>query len=180
MRFDLERPSQNATSHRVAVLLINLGTPDAPTPKAVRRYLAQFLSDPRVIEIPSIAWKPLLHGVILNVRPAQSAKRYQAVWTKDGSPLLSHSLKQRTLLLGFLGQRLKRAGFPADLCPVELGMRYGNPSIAVALDKLRTAQCEKILVLPLYPQYAASTTASSFDAVAAHLATVRRLPALRF
>jgi len=175
-----EPPFAHDRTPRIGILLINLGTPDAPTASAVRRYLAQFLSDPRVIEIAPWAWKPILHGVILNVRPAQSARRYQSIWSKDGSPLLAHSLRQRTLLLGFLGQRLKRAGLPADLCPVELGMRYGNPSIAVALDKLRAAQCEKILVLPLYPQYAASTTASSFDAVAAHLATVRRLPALRF
>src|SRR5437762_1863238 len=116
---------------RLGVLLINLGTPDAPTTKAVRRYLSQFLSDPRVVEIAPWAWKPLLHGVVLNVRPAQSAKRYQSIWTKDGSPLLAHSVRQRTLLLGFLGQRLKRAGLPADLCPVELGMRYGNPGIGV-------------------------------------------------
>ena len=123
------------------MLLVNLGTPDAPTPKAVRRYLAQFLSDRRVIEIPWALWKTLLHGVILNVRPAQSAKRYAAIWTKDGSPLLAHGLRQRTLLLGYLGQRLKRAGLPADLCPVELGMRYGSPSVASALDKLQASHC---------------------------------------
>lgn len=175
-----EPPFTHDRTPRIGVLLVNLGTPDAPTPKAVRRYLAQFLSDPRVVEIPRAVWKPLLHGVILNIRPAQSAKRYAAVWTKDGSPLLAHSLRQRTLLLGYLGQRLKRAGLPADLCPVELGMRYGNPSVASALDKLRAAHCEKILVLPLYPQYAASTTASAFDAVAEHLASARRLPGLRF
>jgi len=175
-----EPPFTHDRTPRIGVLLVNLGTPDAPTAGAVRRYLAQFLSDPRVVEIPPLVWKPLLHGVILNVRPAQSAKRYAAIWTKDGSPLLAHSLRQRTLLLGYLGQRLKRAGLPADLCPVELGMRYGTPSVGSALDKLRAAHCEKILVLPLYPQYAASTTASTFDAVAEHLAHVRRLPALRF
>jgi ferrochelatase len=165
---------------RIGVLLTNLGTPDAATPSAVRRYLAQFLSDPRVIEIPGWAWKPLLHGVILRVRPAQSAKRYAAIWTKDGSPLLVHSMRQKTLLLGYLGQRLKSAGLTADLCQVELGMRYGGPSIDAALAKLRAAHCEKILVLPLFPQYSASTTASAFDAVAAHLSHVRRVPALRF
>src|SRR5262245_28383353 len=175
-----EPPFTHDRTPRIGVLLVNLGTPEAPTPKAVRRYLAQFLSDPRVIEIPPLVWKPALHGVILNVRPRQSAERYKAIWTKDGSPLLVHSLRQRTLLLGFLGQRLKRAGFPADLCPVEIGMRYGHPSIGAALDKLRTAHCEKVLVLPLYPQYAASTTASAFDAVSAHLARTRRLPGLRF
>jgi ferrochelatase len=180
MKHAPEPPFAHDRTPRIGVLLVNLGTPDAPSPAAVRRYLAQFLSDPRVVEIPRIAWLPLLHGVILNTRPAQSAKRYQAIWGKDGSPLLVHSLRQRTLLLGFLGQRLKRAGFPADLCPVEIGMRYGNPSIAGAMDKLRAASCEKILVLPLYPQYSASTTASTFDAVAAHLASARRVPALRF
>ena len=175
-----EPPFTHDRTPRLGVLLVNLGTPDAPTPRAVRCYLAQFLADPRVVEIPRAVWKPLLHGVILNLRPAQSARRYAAIWTPDGSPLLAHSLRQRTLLLGYLGQRLKHAGLPADLCPVELGMRYGAPSVATALDKLHAAHCERILVLPLYPQYAASTTASAFDAVASHLAHARRLPALRF
>lgn len=175
-----EPPFTHDRTPRIGILLTNLGTPDAATASAVRRYLGQFLSDPRVIEIPSWAWRPVLHGVVLRVRPAQSAKRYAAIWTKDGSPLLVHSTRQRTLLLGHLGQRLKSAGFPADLCPVELGMRYGNPSIGTALAKLRSGHCEKILVLPLFPQYSASTTASAFDVVAAHLAHVRRLPALRF
>ncbi len=165
---------------RIGVLLVNLGTPDAATPAAVRRYLAQFLSDPRVIEIPMALWKPLLHGVILRVRPAKSAAKYAAIWTRDGSPLLVHSQRQRTLLLGYLGQRLKAAGYPADLCPVELGMNYGNPDIAGAIDRLRAAHCERILVLPLFPQYSASATASTFDAVAAHLRRMRRLPGLRF
>jgi ferrochelatase len=173
-------PFTHDRTPRIGILLVNLGTPDAPTPAAVRRYLAQFLADPRVVEIPPWVWRPLLHGVILNTRPRKSAERYRAIWTKDGSPLLAHSLRQRTLVLGYLGQRLKRAGLPADLCPVEIGMRYGNPSIGAALDKLMAAQCEKILVLPLYPQYAASTTASAFDAVSAHLAHVRRVPGLRF
>ena len=175
-----EPPFTHDRTPRIGILVTNLGTPDAPTTQAVRRYLKQFLSDPRVVEIAPWAWKPLLHGVILNTRPAQSAERYRAIWTKDGSPLLTHSLRQRTLLLGYLGQHLKRAGYPADLCPVELGMRYGSPSIGAALDKLHASHCEKVLVLPLYPQYSASTTASTFDAIAAHLASARRLPGLRF
>lgn len=175
-----EPPFAHDRTPRVGVLLTNLGTPEAATPSAVRRYLAQFLSDPRVIEIPAWAWKPILYGVILLVRPRRSARKYAAIWTRDGSPLLVHSVRQRTLLLGYLGQRLKSAGLPADLCPVELGMRYGKPSIGSAIDKLRAAQCEKILVLPLFPQYSASATASAFDAVAEHLAHLRRLPALRF
>jgi ferrochelatase len=173
-------PFAHDRSPKVGVLLVNLGTPEAPTASAVRRYLAQFLADPRVIEIPPVVWKLILHGVILRVRPAASARKYAAIWTKDGSPLLVHGLRQRTLLLGYLGQRLKMAGLPADLCPVELGMRYGDPSIAHAFDKLLAAQCEKILVVPMYPQYAASTTASAFDGVADHLRHLRRLPALRF
>ena len=165
---------------RIGVLLVNLGTPDAPTVPAVRRYLAEFLSDPRVVEIPSAAWQALLHGVVLRVRPSRSAAKYAAIWTNDGSPLLVHSSKQKVLLSGYLGQRLKKEGMPADLCAVELGMRYGQPSIAAALDKLRASNCEKILVLPLYPQYAASTTASALDALNAYFATIRRVPALRF
>ena len=165
---------------RIGVLLVNLGTPEAPTPAAVRRYLAEFLSDPRVVEIPRAVWQPILHGVVLRTRPAQSAKKYRAIWTADGSPLALHSARQRTLLLGYLGQRLKKAGLPSDFCPVELGMRYGNPSIESALAKLAGANAERILVLPLYPQYAASTTASAFDRVAGVLRERRRMPGLRF
>jgi protoporphyrin/coproporphyrin ferrochelatase len=175
-----EPPFAHDRSPKLGVLLANLGTPDAPTPSAVRRYLAQFLSDPRVIEIPAWVWKPILYGIILLVRPPKSARKYSAIWTKDGSPLLVHSLRQRTLLMGYLGQRLKAEGYPADLCAIEVGMRYGNPSIGAALDKLRAANCEKVLVLPMFPQYSASATASSFDAIAAHLYHARRLPALRF
>jgi ferrochelatase len=173
-------PFTHDRTPRIGVLLTNLGTPDAPTPQAVRRYLAEFLADPRVVEIPAIAWRPILHGIILRVRPARSARKYEQIWTKDGSPLLVHSQRQKTLLLGYLGQRLKQAGLPADLCPVELGMRYGNPSIASAIDRLRAAHCEKILVLPLFPQYSASTTATAFDAVAAHVRHMRWVPGLRF
>jgi ferrochelatase len=173
-------PFAHDRAPKLGVLLVNLGTPDAATPGAVRRYLAEFLSDPRVVEIPAVIWKPILHGVILRVRPAQSARKYAAIWTKEGSPLAVHSARQRSLLLGYLGQRLKKAGLPADFCPVEIGMRYGNPSIAAAIDKLRAEDCERLLVLPLYPQYSASTTATTLDAVARHLRGVRRVPGLRF
>ncbi len=172
-KFAHDRPA------RLGVLLINLGTPDAPTASAVRHYLAEFLSDPRVVEIPRAVWKPLLHGVILRIRPAQSAQRYATIWTKDGSPLLVHSQRQKTLLLGYLGARLKTLGLPADHAQVELGMRYGNPSIAQALERLREGGSQRVLVLPLYPQYAASTTASALDAVFAAARTMRRVPALR-
>jgi ferrochelatase len=167
-------------ARRIGVLLVNLGTPDAPTPVAVRRYLAQFLADPRVIELPAAAWRPILHGVILRVRPRQSAAKYAKIWHKDGSPLLVHSLRQKVLLQGYLGQRLKKEGLAADACAVELGMRYGNPSIGSALARLRKAGCDRILAVPLYPQYAGGTTASAFDGIAAELGAARVLPALRF
>jgi ferrochelatase len=179
-RFLPEPPFAHDRVPKVGVLLINLGTPDAPTTAAVRRYLAEFLADPRVVEIPPIAWRPVLHGVVLRTRPSRSAAKYAAIWHKDGSPLLVHSQRQKVLLMGFLGQRLKKAGLPADLCPVELGMRYGSPSIPDAIERLRALQCERILALPLYPQYAASTSGSALDAVGAHLARVRRVPGLRF
>jgi ferrochelatase len=164
---------------RAGVLLVNLGTPDAATPAAVRRYLAEFLADPRVVEIPRALWRPILHGWILRTRPSRSAKKYALIWGKDGSPLLLHSLKQKTLLMGHLAQRLKAAGLPSDMVPVELAMRYGNPGVAGAFDKLKAAGCDRILVVPLYPQYAASSTASTLDAVYAHARTLRRMPALR-
>jgi ferrochelatase len=173
----------NGYSHdrmpRIGVLLVNLGTPDEPTTAAVRRYLYEFLTDPRVVEIPMIAWRPLLHGVVLRTRPKQSAARYRSVWTTDGSPLLAFSQQQSSLLRGYLGERIKALGLPSDYCPVELGMRYGNPSIGSALAKLAAANVTRLLMLPLYPQYAASTTASAFDALAKHMARVRRIPALR-
>jgi ferrochelatase len=164
---------------RIGVLMMNLGTPDAPTAAAVRRYLAEFLVDPRVVEIPSIAWRPILHGVVLRVRPGRSADRYATIWTKDGSPLMVHSQRQRTLLHGNLGQRLKTLGLPSDHVQVELGMRYGTPSIADALHRLREGGCDRILALPLYPQYAASTTGSALDALFAAARSLRRVPALR-
>jgi len=145
----------------------------------VRIYLTQFLSDPRVVEIPRAIWLPLLHGFILRLRPAQSARKYATIWSKDGSPLLTHSLRQKTLLQGYLGQRLKELGLPSDHAQVELGMRYGQPSIASAMGSLKAGGCDRVLVLPLYPQYAASTTASALDAVFAAASRMRAMPALR-
>jgi ferrochelatase len=178
-RFAKQPPFEHGRTPRLGVLLVNVGTPDAPTPSAVRRYLAQFLADPRVVEIPRALWFLILHGIVLRVRPAQSARRYAAIWTKDGSPLLVHGVKQRSLLQGLLGQRLKEAGLPSDLAAVELAMRYGQPGIDDALDRLKAAGCDRILVVPLYPQYAASTTASALDAVYARARKLRRMPALR-
>jgi ferrochelatase len=155
------------------ILLTNLGTPDAPTSKALRRYLKEFLWDPRVVELPRPLWWAILHGVILPLRPARSARKYQAIWTATGSPLLSIARQQAQALT----KRLE------DLCPgsvkVALGMRYGNPSIATALHELRDAGIQRLLVFPLFPHYSAATTASTFDAVSAELKTWRWLPELR-
>ena len=156
-----------------AIVLCNLGTPEAPTPSAVRRYLAQFLSDPRVVEIPRIVWLPILHGIVLRVRPARSARKYASIWTPEGSPLRVWTDKQAQLLGGYLGQRGHRVA-------VRAAMRYGEPSIAGALDAVKAAGADRILVLPLYPQYAASTTASIGDEVAAWLRRTRNVPELRF
>ena len=154
---------------RIGVLLINLGTPDAPEAAAVRRYLAEFLSDPRVIEIPRVAWLPILHGIILRTRPKKSADAYKQVWTEEGSPLATITRRQSAALQERLGQEVI----------VDFAMRYGNPGIGLSLDKLIALGCERILVAPLYPQYCAATTATAMDAVYAALAKMRRQPALR-
>ncbi len=165
---------QHGTAECTGVLLSNLGTPDAPTPAALRRFLAEFLSDPRVIETPRLIWWLALHGVILRIRPPRAAHAYRKVWTAAGSPLLAISQRQATALQLSLEQRCKGP------VRVALGMRYGNPPIAAALDELRRAGARRLLVLPLYPQYSATTTASTFDAVAAVLKTWRLQPELRF
>ena len=177
--FLAEPPFQHGGARRIGVLLLNLGTPDAPTVVAVRRYLAEFLSDRRVVEIPHTVWKPILHGIILRSRPARSAKKYAMIWSNEGSPLLAHSLKQKTLLTGYLGQRLKDLGLPSDFAAVELAMRYGSPGIADAFVRLKTAGCDRMLVVPLFPQYSASATAAALDAVFAHAQRLRRVPSLR-
>ena len=170
---------RHETSWRPGLLLVNLGTPDEPSPGALRRYLAEFLADPRVVEIPRVLWRPILHGVVLRVRPRRSAAKYRAIWTPDGSPLLVNTRRQADLLRGYLGERLKKAGLPPDWIPIRVGMRYGRPSIAAALDELQAAGCDRLLVLPLYPQYAGSATGSASDAVFRKLATWRFVPALR-
>lgn len=156
-------------SDDVAVLLTNLGTPDAPEPSAVRRYLAEFLSDPRVVEISPKIWKPVLYGVVLRTRPAKSAKAYRQIWTDEGSPLMAISKRQAEAL---------RQRFDDALC-VGLAMRYGDASIGYALSKLVDHGFNRILVAPLYPQYCAATTASAIDAVTAELKTMRAMPAIR-
>ena len=174
MKYQNETGFRHDSPERLGVLLLNLGTPDAPSVSAVRRYLAQFLSDPRVIELPRPLWWLILHGVILRVRPRRSAEAYRSVWTEEGSPLLRISRRQAQALQTRLEERL-----PGPV-QVELGMRYGNPSVAEALSRLKEANVRRLLVLPLYPQYSGTTTASVFDAVTDELSTWRWLPELRF
>ncbi len=157
---------------RVAILLVQLGTPQAPEPTAVRRYLAEFLSDPRVVEIPRLLWLPVLHGIVLRTRPAKSAAKYASIWTAEGSPLAVTSQRQTTMLRGWLGER----GHDVE---VALAMRYGEPSLPTVLRELRDKQVDRLLVLPMYPQYSASTTATVFDAIAREFAGWRNLPELR-
>jgi ferrochelatase len=156
------------------VLLVNLGTPEAPTSASVRQFLKQFLSDPRVVELPRLLWWLILNGVILRIRPSRSAEAYRKVWTDDGSPLMLYSRRLTELVSNRLESN--KPGF----FRVELGMTYGEPSIATAIDKLRQQGARRLLVLPLYPQYSGTTTASVFDAVTKKLGGVRWLPELRF
>jgi ferrochelatase len=175
MTYDRSAPAwRHGSSPCIGVLLTNLGTPDAPTPAALRRYLGEFLSDPRVIEMPRALWWLILHGVILRIRPRRTAHAYAKVWSDAGSPLLAISTHQADALRTALTARYKG---PVRLA---LGMRYGNPSISAAMNTLREANVQRLLVLPLYPQYSATTTASTFDAVAGVLKTWRRQPELRF
>lgn len=173
MRYQLEPPFNHDAQPAIGVLVANLGTPVAPSRKAVRAYLKEFLWDPRVVEIPRPLWWLILNGIVLNVRPAQSAKKYASIWTQEGSPLLVHTARQATLLRGYLGERTRQP------IKVAFGMRYGAPSIGDALDELRNAGCTRILFAPLYPQYAASTTASAIDKLADALARIRNVPELR-
>jgi ferrochelatase len=154
------------------VLFVNLGTPEAPTPAAVRVYLKEFLSDPRVVEIPRLIWWLILNGIILPFRSKQSAHKYATIWTPEGSPLKVHTVKQSQLLQSNLIAR----GIDVR---VEMAMRYGNPSVPSVLDKLKADGFDRILLLPAYPQYSATTTASIFDAVFSHFANIRNVPELR-
>ena len=173
MPFKKEPAFQHGQAERTAVLLCNLGTPDEPTAPALRRYLAEFLGDHRVVEIPRPIWWLILHGIILRTRPAKSARKYASIWTPEGSPLKVWTSRQATLLRGWLGER-------GHLLTVRYAMRYGNPSIASELDQLKAEGATRILIVPLYPQYSGTTTASVFDAVYTWAAQVRHLPELRF
>ena len=154
---------------RIGVLLINLGTPNAPEPGAVKLYLKEFLSDPRVVEIPSLVWQPILRGIILNTRPKKSAHAYRQVWTPEGSPLAAITVRQAAAL---------KDRFGANVI-VDHAMRYGRPAIAERLDALKAQGCDRILIAPLYPQYCGATTATANDEAFAHLRRMRWQPSVR-
>ncbi len=158
------------SSGLIGVLLVNLGTPDGPDPGSVRRYLKQFLSDRRVIEIPPIVWQPILRGIILNTRPQKSAKAYAKIWTDRGSPLADITAQQAEAVVGRFGDKVL----------VDYAMRYGNPSIEQRITEMTGKGCDRILIAPMYPQYCAATTATVFDEVARVLGAMRWQPALRF
>ncbi len=173
MSYQPEPAYRHGQPPRTAVLLVNLGTPDEPTAPALRRYLREFLSDPRVVEIPRAVWWPILHGIILRTRPARSAAKYASVWMPEGSPLAVWTQRQSAAL----GTSLAAAGHHVV---VRAAMRYGNPSLPDTLDALRADGVTRVLVLPLYPQYAAATTASVADKVLQWATKARRMPELRF
>ncbi len=166
---------QNQEQHQkyrpiTGVLLTNLGTPSAPTAAALKPYLREFLSDPRVIELPKWRWWPILHGIILRVRPAKSARLYQSVWTPEGSPLMQISLQQTAKLAARLGER----------AVVKLAMRYGTPAIGAVLREFQDQGINRLVILPLYPQYAGATSGSTFDAVVQETGRWRWTPELHF
>ncbi len=173
MPFHKEPAFSHGQAATTAVVWCNLGTPDAATAPALRRYLAEFLSDHRVVEIPRPIWWLILHGIILRVRPKKSAAKYASVWTPEGSPLKVWTEKQATLLRGHLGER-------GHQVTVRYAMRYGNPSIASVLDELKAQGAQRVLIVSAYPQYSGTTTASVFDAVAQWGLKARHLPELRF
>lgn len=159
---------------KIGVLLTNLGTPDAPTSSALRKYLRQFLSDPRVVEIPRVIWMLILHGIILRVRPKKSAKLYESIWTEKGSPLMVISQQTRDKVAALIEQE------HGNNVIVDIAMRYGEPSIPNALNRMQTQGVDKLIVLPLYPQYAGPTTASAFDEVTGEIAKWRWIPSIHF
>ncbi len=173
MSFASEPSYRHGSPSSTAIILCNLGTPDAPTPSALRKFLAEFLGDARVVEVPRLLWLLILHGVILRVRPAKSAKKYASIWSAEGSPLMVWSKKQALMLGGYLGERGHRV-------TVRMAMRYGTPAIADVLDEVKAAGATRVLILPLYPQYSGTTTASIIDAVCTWAQRTRNVPELRF
>lgn len=172
MGFNPEPAHRHGSIGQVGVVLANLGTPDAPTPGAVRVYLKEFLSDPRVVEIPRVLWWVILNGIILPLRSRKSARKYASIWTSQGSPLRLHTEQQAQLLQ----QQLSLRGHAVR---VAYGMRYGSPSLSSVIDQLKSEGCDRILIVPAYPQYSGTTTASVFDALFAHLSAMRNMPELR-
>jgi ferrochelatase len=168
----MQRPVDHPDTppRRIGILLVNLGTPDAPTPQAVRRYLKQFLSDRRVVEIPALIWQPILRGIILNTRPKKSAANYAKVWMEEGSPLAVYTVRQAKALQSRFGETVD----------CRYAMRYGSPAIADILAQMKADGCDRILVAPLYPQYSGATTATVFDEIGRALSAMRWQPALRF
>lgn len=173
MAFAKEPTYTHGQPAKTGILLCNLGTPEAPTAPALRRYLGQFLADPRVVEIPKVIWWFILHGIILRIRPGKSAAKYATIWTPEGSPLKAWTEKQAKLLRGYLGER----GHHVD---VRYAMRYGQPAVERQLQAMKADGCTRILVLPAYPQYCAATTASVYDMVFEWGLKTRTLPELRF
>jgi ferrochelatase len=173
MSYRPEPPYRHGQRARTGLLVVNLGSPAEPTTRATRRYLAQFLGDSRVVEIPRWAWLPILHGIILRVRPSKSAAKYASIWTPEGSPLVAGTARLASLLQGYLGEQ------DTPLL-VRHAMRYGQPSVEAELDALRAQGATRILILPLYPQYSAATTGSVFDAVSSWACSSRFVPELRF
>jgi ferrochelatase len=173
-RYASEPDYAHGSAECTGVLMVNLGTPEAPTPKALRRYLGQFLADPRVIELPRWKWRPILHGIVLRTRPRRVSKGYAGVWTEDGSPLLAISRRQAAALQEKLSVR---APGPVK---VALGMSYGHPSIPEALAELRAAGARRVVLLPMYPQYSGSTSASVFEATTQELNRWRWIPEFRW
>lgn len=180
MQFIGQSDFNHRITPKIGVLVTNLGTPAAPTKKALRTYLKQFLSDSRVIEIPKPIWWFILNGIILNTRPAKSAKLYQSIWTERGSPLAWHTADQAQAIEQKLNAMLSNTENTNTELIVQYAMRYGEPSIKSTLEKMQLEGAEKIIVLPLYPQYAGSSSGSTFDAVTSHLQQSRWVPNFRF
>ena len=173
MKYEGEKNYKHGSKENLGVLITNLGTPDKPRKKELRRYLKEFLSDPRVIDAPKLLWQLILRGIILNLRPKKVAKLYKSIWKKEGSPLLVMLEKQKKGIIRILKNKKKKI-------KIEIGMRYGNPNIKLGLEKLRKQKCRRILILPLYPQYCAATTGSTFDKVTEVLRKWRWIPEVRF
>lgn len=174
MKYRSQQAFTHSQADKIGVVISNLGTPQAPTKQALRPYLKQFLSDPRVVEIPKLLWWLILNGIILNIRPARSAKAYETVWTEEGSPLLTHTKHQAEGLAKRFAQKF------GDDVVVDYAMRYGEPSVSTAVENLLAKGARKIILLPLYPQYCASTSGSTFDALAQDFVKRRWLPDFRF